>query len=76
MKEYTFSELGYFTASSIAGIKKAMQGKTYMNFDITASNYAGNHTLIIRTDYDASEAEIKAMFLSVALELLGQAYRS
>jgi len=76
MKEYSFPELGYFTASSIEGIKKAMHGKTYMNFDIKASNYAGNYTLIVRTDYDASEEEIKGMFLGVALEQLAKAYRA
>ena len=75
MKEYTFTELGYFTANSIAGIKKAMQGRTYMNFDVKASNIAGNHVLIIRTDYDASEEEIKGMFLNAALSELACVYR-
>lgn len=76
MKEYSFPELGYFTANSIEGIKKAMQGKTFMNFDVKASNYAGNYTLIVRTDYEASEEEIKGMFLGVALEQLAKAYRA
>ena len=76
MKEYIFPELGYFTANSIEGIKKAMQGKTFMNFEVKASNYAGNYTLIVRTDYDASEEEIKGMFLGAALEQLAKAYRA
>lgn len=76
MKEYTFTELGYFTENIIDGIKKAMQGKTFMNFEITSSNYAGNCILIIKTDYEASESKIKEMFLSAALYELSKAYNS
>lgn len=74
MKEYTFAELGYFTDSQINGIKKAMQGKTFMNFDIASANNAGNRTLIVKTDYEADEQEIKNFFLGVALDMLAKAY--
>ena len=67
MKEYTFEELGYFTKSACEKIKDKMQGKTYMNFDITYGNFAGNCTLIIRTDYDAEPQKIKIFFLNCAL---------
>lgn len=67
MREYTFTELGYFTESECMAIKECLQGKTYMNFDIAWSSYAGNCTLIIKTAYEDSETEIKNFFLNCAL---------
>lgn len=63
MKEYIFEELGYFTASDCQKIKKAMDGKTYMNFTVEYSSQAGNCTLICKTDYEESEENIKNFFL-------------
>lgn len=70
MKQYTFTELGYFTKSTIEKIAKAMNGKTMMKFNVKSSNFAGNHTLIIETDYDATEEEIKNFFIGAILEYL------
>lgn len=67
MKQYVFDELGYFTESTCRRIKNAMSGTTFMNFEISWSNCAGNCTLIIATDYEASEQEIKNFFLACAL---------
>lgn len=67
MKEYVFNELGYFCKSQCEAIKEAMQGATFMNFDISYSNCAGNCTLIIETDYEATEQEIKNFFIACAL---------
>ena len=72
MKEYVFTELGYFCESECKAIKEAMQGKTYMNFDVGYSNQAGNCTLIIATDYNATEQEIKNFFLACALGKLAK----
>ena len=69
MKEYTFSELGFYTDKDIERIREKMEGKTFMNFHISSSNFCGNHTLIIETDYNAPEAEIKNFFLAVAIAL-------
>lgn len=66
-KEYTFTELGFFREEKCKAIKEAMQGKTYMNFEIKWSYYAGNCTLIICTDYEGTESEIKNFFLHCAL---------
>ena len=63
MKEYTFEELGYFTESDCKKIQEAMNGKTYMNFTVEYSSYAGNCTLIAKTDYDDTAESIKAFFL-------------
>lgn len=70
MKQYTFTELGYFDERTCKAIKEELDGKTFMNFNVTWSNCAGNCTLIIETDYDDTEAEIKGMFLHCALNLI------
>lgn len=67
MKEYVFTELGYFDERQCEAIKEAMQGKTYMNFEVKWGNVAGNCTLIICTDYEDTESEIKNFFLHCAL---------
>lgn len=77
MKEYIFTELGYFTEKECENIKNALDGKTYMNFSIAWSNFqhsltmcAGNCILIVRTDYDDTEENIKRFFFHVALSEL------
>lgn len=67
MKEYPFEELGYFTKIQIENIKKVMDGQTFMNFKVSSSNMAGNHILIIKTDYEDSEENIKKFFLHCAI---------
>ena len=71
MKEYAFTELGYFSPETCERIKKAMDGKTFMNFTVRYSNFAGNCTLIVATectDYD--EKDVKSLFLHAALSLI------
>ena len=70
MKEYIFTELGYFTEKECEKMKMALDGKTFMNFSITWSNWAGNCTLIVRTDYEDTEVNIKRFFIYVALSEL------
>lgn len=70
MKEYVFNELGYFTVSQCEKLKEKLDGKTFMNFKIGYSNQAGNCTLIISTDYQETEQEIKAFFLSCVVSSL------
>ena len=72
MKEYSFDELGYFTAGQMHKLAAVMTGKTYMGFKVGYSNQTGNCTLIIMTDYEADEKEIKAMFLHTALAELAR----
>lgn len=67
MREYTFEELGYFAERDCEAIKECLQGYSFMNFDIAWSNWAGNCTLIVKTDYEAEEKEIKDFFLHCAL---------
>ena len=72
MKEYVFTELGYFTEKECENIKNALDGRTYMHFSITWSNCAGNCTLIVRTDYEDTEENIKSFFFHVALSELAR----
>lgn len=72
MKEYVFTELGYFSKQTCEKIKKDMDGKTFMNFKVEYSNYAGNYTLIICTDYEDTEEHIKNFFLHCVLEVLAR----
>lgn len=72
MKEYVFTELGFFTKDICERIKKAMDGRTFMNFKISWSNCAGNCTLIVATDYNDTEEHIKQFFLFAALSELGR----
>lgn len=67
IREYAFPELGYFTEDTCERIKAAMDNKTYMNFRVSWSNHAGNCTLMICTDYEDTEENIKNFFLAVAL---------
>ena len=67
MKEYNFAELGYFSERECSAIKDFLQGGTYMNFDITWCNSAGNCILIMKTDYDGDPQEVKNFFLHYAL---------
>ena len=70
MKEYIFTDLGFFSPMTCEKIKKAMDGRTFMNFKVEYSNCAGNCTLIICTNYEGTESEIKNFFLHCALEAL------
>lgn len=67
VKEYSFPELGYFSAGQIHQIAAVMSGKTYMNFKVGGANHAGNCTLIVMTDYAATKDAIKNFFLHAAL---------
>jgi hypothetical protein len=66
--EVYFEELGYMSKSTCEKIKGIMDGKTYMDFEVSYSNYAGNCTLICSTTYEASESEIKNFFLSALIQ--------
>ena len=56
---------GYFTEKECKAIKEKMQGKTYFNFDISYSNFAGNCKLIVESDtpHDYTPQDLKEMFI-------------
>ena len=65
MKEIIFDELGYFTKKQCEAIKELAEDQTYMKFKISYSCYMGeaNCTLIIKTDYEETEENIKNFFI-------------
>lgn len=76
IREYTLSELGHFTEKHCEAIRATCEG-TFMNIRVSWSNYAGNCTLIITSDYgtdempyEESEKEVKTMFLHHALAVI------
>ena len=80
MKEYSFSELGYLSAQDCEAIATALDDKSFMNFQVRYSNYAGNCTLIVVVDENTAEhyteAEIRSMFLHVAFTTLAELIRN
>jgi hypothetical protein len=76
MKEYSFSELGYLSVRDCDALATALNGKSFLNFQVRYSNYAGNCTLIVETDADDyTEEEVKSMFLHVAFTTLAELIR-
>ena len=71
-KDYPFEELGYFTEKEIESLKRKLNGKTYMNFEIASSNNVGNHILILRTDYDDTPSNIRRFFLGYVFSELAR----
>ena len=67
-KEYTFEELGYFAERECQALKDCLQGFSYMDFDIKWSNYAGNCTLIVATDYEAEEKRNKRLLFTLCVK--------
>ncbi|MCC8045641.1 MAG: hypothetical protein LIO60_00675 [Oscillospiraceae bacterium] len=70
MTEHIFTELGYFTESECVAIKDCLQGYSYMCFNVSWSRYAANYTLIVRTEYETTEDELRDFFLHCALSKL------
>lgn len=68
MTEICLTDLGYFTQSRAEKIKQKLQDKSFYHFKVDYSNFAGNCTLIVRTDRaETNEQELKEMFLHCCL---------
>ena len=75
MNEIILSELGYFTEKECQAIKDKCEGKSYLKFQISWSNWTGNCTLIVGTHYEFENTykvkeEFKNFFLHCALSAL------
>lgn len=76
MREYVFDEFGYFSADDCKALATALDGKTFMNFKVRFSNYAGNCTIILEADApEYTEADVKTMFMHVALSTMADIIR-
>ena len=80
MKEYIFSELGYLSARDCEALATALNGKSFMNFKVSYSNWAGNCTLCVTVNETTAEHytddEVKSMFLHVAFITLAELIRN
>lgn len=80
MREYSFTEFGYLSAQDCEALATALNGKSFMNFKVSYSNYAGNCTLIVAVDTTTAEqyteAEIRSMFMHVAFTTLAELIRN
>ena len=62
---------GYFNWYQCERIKAAMQGKTFMNFDIQYGGIADNNEIIVMSDNENyNDEELKEMFIHYALSLI------
>ena len=76
MREYSFTEFGHLSAQDCEALATALNGKSFMNFQVHYSNWAGNCTLIVEADADDyTEEEVKHMFLHVAFTTLAELIR-
>lgn len=76
MKEIVLNELGYFSERECKAIKEEMQGKTLLDFDISWSKCGvANCILIVRTDEDVEEEEMKDKFMGACLRCIFQLKR-
>lgn len=73
--EISLLELGYFTERDCKKLESILNHKTFMDLIVSHSNYAGNCSLIIKTDYDAPEEDIIRTFMFVALNELARLVR-
>ena len=55
---------GLFTERQAKSIKEKLSGKTYFNFEIEYSNYAGNYSIIVRSNNTSghTQEELLGMF--------------
>ena len=65
---------GYFPKEICEKLKEKLSGKTYMQFEISYSNYCGNCNLSVSTKYPrTSKKDLKEMFMHCALWELAKA---
>lgn len=65
---------GYFTKDICEKLKEKLSGKTYMQFEISYSNYCGNCNLCVSTRRPrTSKRELKEHFIYYALSKLAEA---
>ena len=69
MKTYSLTELGYFTERQADKIVELTNGATIMKFKVGYSNIAGNCTIVISTDYDSPEYEIRTFYTSYLIRM-------
>ena len=82
--EIWFEDLGYFSKGDCETLKEKVKG-SYYNLNVIYSNYAGNYSIGVTTDYDYEaygmtreelEQEVKIMFVRKGIDALYQMNRN
>ena len=68
MKRYELP--GYYSNKEAANIFNKFNGKTYMNFTVEFGGVAGNNGVVVMTNYDCTEDELRDMFIAYAMSIL------
>lgn len=68
--EYILDELGYFDSETLQRVKAKMDGKSYMDFEITWSGVGPNCVLIIKTPCKYTKKHVKEFFMWCVLNRL------
>lgn len=77
MAEIILDRLGNYTEQDCKNIKKMMDGKTFYDFKVSWSNYAGNCKLILNAACPIDESEnAKGMFLYSSIVKGADAFRN
>lgn len=76
MVEKIFEELGYLSEVACKTLEKVMNGKSFYDFKVKYSNFAGNCTLIVRSENEGVQPdEVGTMFLHCSVEELAHMAR-
>ena len=82
--EIWFEDLGYFLKGDCETLKERVKG-SYYNLEVIYSNYAGNYTIGVTTDYDYEaygmtreelEKAVRIMFIRKVIDALYQMNRN
>ena len=82
--EIWMTELGYFGKRDCEALKEKVKGSFY-NLEVIYSNYAGNYTIGVTTDYDYEaygmtreelEQEVRIMFIRLVIDALEKMNRN
>ena len=72
MVEISIPELGYFTKCEAIKLVKALNGKTYLRFEVSYGGTAGNYVLNVGTEEDTDPNNLKWVFISYAFSALAK----
>lgn len=70
MKEFMIK--GFFTKKQCENLIAKLNNKTFYKWQISYGNFAGNCTLIVRSNYDEEIEELKDSFFHFALSELAR----
>jgi len=61
---------GNYCKSNADRIVEALAGKTFMRFEVTCGNHAGNITITVYTEYDCEQKDFEDMVIFAAMNAI------